>query len=112
VLLILAVLAAVFWLPTGWGIVVVAAATAFELAEAGFWVWLSKRRKAVTGAEALPGARGVVVVPCRPDGQVRVQGELWRARCEEGADVGDEIVVERLDDGLTLIVSRTKKDGN
>jgi membrane protein implicated in regulation of membrane protease activity len=106
VLLILAVLAAVFWLPTGWGIAVVVAATVFELAEAGFWVWLSKRRKAVTGAEALPGARGVVVVACRPEGQVRVHGELWRARCEEGADVGDEVAVERLEDGLTLIVKK------
>jgi membrane protein implicated in regulation of membrane protease activity len=112
VLLILAVLAAVFLLPTAWGIVVVVAATVFELAEAGFWVWLSRRRKAVTGAEALPGARGVVVSPCRPEGQVRVQGELWRARCEEGADTGDEVVVERLEDELTLIVSRAKKGGN
>jgi membrane protein implicated in regulation of membrane protease activity len=112
VLLVIAILAAVFWLPTGWGIVVVVAATVFELAEAGFWLWLSKRRKVVTGAEALPGARGVVIVPCRPEGQVRVQGELWRARCEEGADVGDEVVVERLEDGLTLIVTRIAQDGN
>jgi membrane-bound serine protease (ClpP class) len=112
VLLILAVLAAVFWLPTAWGIVVVAAAAVVEVAEVGFWLWYSKRRKAVTGAEALPGARGVVAVACRPEGQVRVQGELWQARCEEGADVGDEVVVERLEDGLTLIVSRAKKDGN
>jgi membrane protein implicated in regulation of membrane protease activity len=112
VLLILAVLAAVFWLPTAWGIVVVAVAAVIEVAEVGFWLWYSKRRKVVTGAEALPGARGVVAVACRPEGQVRVQGELWRARCEGGADVGDEVVVERLEDGLTLIVSRAKKDGN
>ena len=111
-LLVIAVLLAVFWLPTGWGIVVVVAATVFELAEAGFWVWFSKRRKAVTGAEALPGSRGVVVVPCRPEGQVRVQGELWRARCEEGADAGDEIVVERLEDELTLIVTKKPAGGN
>jgi membrane protein implicated in regulation of membrane protease activity len=106
VLLVLAVLLAVFWLPTGWGIVVVVAATIVEVAEVGFWFWFSRRRKAVTGAEALPGSRGIVVVACRPEGQVRTQGELWRARCEEGADVGDEVVVERLEDGLTLIVTR------
>jgi membrane protein implicated in regulation of membrane protease activity len=105
-LLVLAIVVAVVWLPTGWGIVVVAAAAAFELAEAGFWIWLSRRRKAVTGAEALPGSPGVVTVACRPEGQVRVAGELWRARCEEGADVGDTIVVERLDPELTLVVTR------
>ena len=111
-LLVLAILAAVFWLPTGWGIAVVAAATVIEVAEVGFWFWLSRRRKAVTGAEALPGAGGVVVVPCRPEGQVRVLGELWRARCEKGADVGDEVVVERLAPELVLIVTRATKAGN
>ena len=105
-LLVLAVLAAIFWLPTAWGIAAVAAATVVEVAEAGFWVWLSRRRRAMTGAEALPGARGVVTVACRPEGQVRVLGEIWRARCDEGADPGDEVVVERLEPELLLIVSR------
>jgi membrane protein implicated in regulation of membrane protease activity len=112
VLLVLAILAAVFWLPTGLGIAVVAAATVIEVAEVGFWFWLSRRRKAVTGAEALPGARALVVVPCRPEGQVRVLGELWRARCEEGADIGDEVVVERLEPELLLIVTKASKAPN
>ena len=55
------------------------------------------------GAETLIGAVAEVVSTCRPDGQVRVQGELWRARCEEGADRGETVrVVDR--DGLTLRV--------
>jgi membrane protein implicated in regulation of membrane protease activity len=112
VLLVLAILAAVFWLPTGLGIVVVVAATVIEVAEVGFWFWLSRRRKAVTGAEALPGTRGIVVVPCRPDGQVRLLGELWRARCEEGADAGEEVVVERLESDLLLIVAKAEKAPN
>jgi len=106
VLLVLAVLAAVLWLPTGWGIAVVAGATVVEVAEVGFWFWLSRRRKAVTGAEALPGSTGIVVAACRPEGQVRVDGELWRALCEEGADPGDDIVVERLEPGLVLVVTK------
>ena len=105
-LLVLAIAVAILWLPTGLGIALVAAAAVFELAETGFWFWLSRRRKAVTGAEALPGSSGIVVVACRPLGQVRIDGELWRARCEEGADPGDEIVVERLDPELLLVVRR------
>ena len=105
-LLIIAIVVAVLWLPTEWAIAVVVTAAVIEVAEVGFWYWLSHRRDAVTGAEALPGARGVVVSACRPVGQVRVDGELWRARCEEGADPGDEILVERLDPGLTLVVRR------
>jgi membrane protein implicated in regulation of membrane protease activity len=105
-LLLLAIVVAVLWLPTGWAIAVVVTAAVIEVAEVGFWYWFSHRRKAVTGAEALPGSRGVVVSPCRPEGQVRIDGELWRARCEEGADPGDTVVVERLDPGLTLVVRK------
>ena len=104
-LLIGAVLLAVFVLPFGWGIVVVSAAAAIEVAEIFFWVWLSKRYRVQVGAETLPGARAVVVTPCRPNGQVRVQGELWQARCREGADPGDTVRVVELD-ALTLVVER------
>ena len=89
-----------------------ASAAVIEVAEVAFWFWLSRRRKIATGAEALPGARGVVVAACRPEGQVRVLGELWRACCEEGADPGDEVVVERLEPDLLLVVSRAGKTGN
>ena len=77
-----------------------------EIGEAGFWVWLSKKRKPTTGVEALSGAEGIVVTECRPAGRVRVAGEVWRATCSEGADVGDEVVVERVEGDLTLLVSR------
>jgi membrane-bound serine protease (ClpP class) len=53
----------------------------------------------------LVGATGRVVQACRPDGEVRVNGEVWRARCESHARVGEPIrVVERT--GLTLLVER------
>ena len=110
-LLVLAIVVAVLWLPTGWGIALVATAAVFELAETGFWFWLSRRRKAVTGAEALPGSRGVVAVACRPEGQVRIDGELWRAHCDEGADPGDEVVVERLEPHLLLVVRKATEEG-
>jgi membrane protein implicated in regulation of membrane protease activity len=105
-LLLLAILAAILWLPAPWGLVAVIGAALVELAELGVFLWYSRRRRVTTGAEALPGATGTVVVACRPIGQIRVAGELWRAHCEDGADPGDAVVVEALGPDLTLIVRR------
>ena len=104
-LLVIAILAAIFWLPTTWGIAAVLGAAAIELAEIGVFVWYSKRRRATTGAEGLVGRVGVVVVACDPEGYVQVEGELWRASCEEGAGVGEQVVVERVESGLMLVVA-------
>jgi membrane protein implicated in regulation of membrane protease activity len=104
-LLIGAILLAVFVLPEAWDVPVVLAAAAVEIAETGFWLWYTRRRRARVGAETLIGATGRVVTPCLPMGQVRIEGELWRARCDEGADVGDQVRVLELD-GLTLVVER------
>jgi membrane protein implicated in regulation of membrane protease activity len=105
-LFVIALIAALLWLPTPWDYIAVIAAALVEVGEVALFVWYSKRRRATTGAEALPGMRGTVVEPCRPIGQVRVAGELWRARCDEGADPGDAVVVEALGPDLTLIVRR------
>jgi membrane protein implicated in regulation of membrane protease activity len=105
-LLLLAILVAVFWLPAPWGYTVVVAAAVVELAEVGVFIWYSRRRRATTGAEALPGSTGTVVETCRPLGLIRVDGELWRARCDEGADPGETLVVESLGPDLTLIVRK------
>jgi membrane-bound serine protease (ClpP class) len=83
----------------------VSAALVVETAEAWFLVWFSKRRKPAIGAEALAGAEGVAVTDCRPQGRVRVHGEVWRAVCHEGADACDEVVVQRVEGDLTLLVS-------
>jgi membrane protein implicated in regulation of membrane protease activity len=100
-----AILLAIFVLPPAWRIPVVVAGGAIEVGESLFWIWLSKRRRPSVGVETLLGARARVVTPCRPSGQVHVHGELWQARCDEGADPGEEVQVESVD-GLTLIVSR------
>ena len=81
-LLLLAILAAIFWLPAPWSYLAVGAAAVYELAELGVFIWYS------------------------PVGQIRVDGELWRARCEEGADPGETVEVEQLGPDLTLIVRR------
>jgi membrane protein implicated in regulation of membrane protease activity len=104
-LFVIAVILAVFVVPSPWGLVLVGVAAIVEIGETFFWIWLSQRHGVKMGAETLIGARAKVVTPCRPEGQVRIQGELWRARCEGGADLGDSVrVVER--SGLTLLVER------
>ena len=102
-LLVAAILLAIFVLEEPWSWVVVLAAAAFELAEATFLIWWSKRGKTVVGAETLIGRSAIVAAECRPTGQVRIGGELWQARCEPGAEIGEEVIVRALE-GLTLVV--------
>ena len=104
-LLVGAILLAVFVLPPGWGIAGVTAGIVIELAEVAFWVRFLRRYRVRTGSEALIGRRAEVVVACRPAGQVRVNGELWGATCEAGADVGDETIVRAVN-RLTLVVEK------
>ena len=86
-----------------WNWVAVAFGATVELGETGLLIWWSKRRQVAVGAETLVGRRAVVSVDCMPEGQVRVAGEIWRARCDAGAGVGDDVVVRAVD-GLTLVV--------
>jgi len=102
-LLVVAILLAVFVLEEPWTWIVVLAGATFELGEAAALVRWSKRRTAAVGTEALIGRRAIVSAECRPVGQVRVAGELWQARCALGADVGDEVVIREVD-RLTLVV--------
>ncbi|MBA2463050.1 MAG: hypothetical protein H0V45_15030 [Actinobacteria bacterium] len=94
---------ALFVLPSPWSWVTVGLGAAFELGEASFWWWLSHRRTPAVGVETLVGAVGIVFTPCRPDGQVRVRGELWQARCEAGAMAGRSVEIVAVE-GLTLVV--------
>lgn len=102
-ILVAAILLALFVVPAPWGVVLVVGALIVEVAETAFWIWLSKRRRPQVGAETMIGAEAEVVAPCRPVGSVRVAGELWRARCDGGADRGDVVRVRALE-GLTLLV--------
>jgi membrane-bound serine protease (ClpP class) len=102
-LFVAAVVLAVFVVPQPWGLVLVAAAAVVELAESWFWIRFSRRWRIRAGAETLIGSPAQVVSECRPRGQVRVHGELWQARCDFGAGVGETVrIVDR--EGLTLLV--------
>lgn len=101
--LLVALLLAIFVLPSPWSYLAVGAGAAIELAEVWFWWWLSHRRRPAVGVETLIGRSATVSSACRPRGQVRVAGELWQARCDAGADAGDEVRVLEVD-GLELVV--------
>ena len=101
--ILVALLLAIFVLPSPWGAIAVATAVVFDTAETLFMIHWSKRRRAAVGAESLVGKRGVAVGALTPEGQVKVDGELWRARCAGYAAPGTPVVVTGIE-GLTLDV--------
>ena len=98
-LLLGAILLAVFFLPSPWGIVAIFAGGLIDIAESLVLLKWSRRRRAVTGVEALFGRTAVV----NSSTQVRVAGELWEARSDRVLVPGEEVVVRGVD-GLTLLV--------
>ena len=92
--------------PWPWNLIAVLAGLGIETVELTWGLRLARRWRPRTGAEAIIRQTAEVVAPYHPTGQVRVQGELWAARCSDGADVGQTVRIERLE-GLTLIVTPT-----
>ena len=94
--LLVAIVLAVFVLPAPWGVVAVAAAVVVEVGEVVL-------RRAQVGAEALVGEEGVALAPLDPEGQVRVVGEIWRARSSAPVAAGGCVRVTAVE-RLTLLV--------
>lgn len=101
--LTVAIVLAFVFLPWPWNLVAILGGAAVEVGELTWGLSLARRWKPKTGAEAMIGEEARVVAACRPLGEVRVHGELWQARCDEGADAGETVSIESID-GLTLIV--------
>jgi membrane protein implicated in regulation of membrane protease activity len=67
------------------------------------WNRTVKHHRRVVGAETLINRTAVVITSCNPTGQVRLDGEIWGARCAAGAMAGETVrVIDR--DRLMLIV--------
>jgi membrane-bound serine protease (ClpP class) len=107
-LLIGAIALALFVLPPGWGLALVVAAMAIEVAEVGFWIRFLRRYRVRTGIEALIGSSAEVIEACDPRGRVRFRGEIWNAQCDTAAEIGDQVRVTGVH-GLTLEVERNGK---
>jgi membrane-bound serine protease (ClpP class) len=100
VLLLGAILLAIFVLPSPWGIVAVIAGGSLDVVESLVLLRWSRRRRSPVGADALIGLPARVTSPT----QVRVNGEVWEARADGALRPGDEVDVVGID-GLTLEVS-------
>ncbi len=81
-------------------ITTVIVAAAFFLFVMGF-VIRAHRRKVTTGMEGIVGAEGEV----RQGGLVFVEGELWRADCDEQLEPGDRVLVVKVH-GMRLHVKK------
>ena len=85
-----------------------------SLATAAFFAFVAgaglkaQKRRPATGLEGLIGEVGTARTKLNPEGQVFVRGELWNARCEEGAEEGERVKVAGVE-GLKLRVTRVSQ---
>ena len=102
-MLIFLAVALLLILPSPWNVIGFIVVLPIWVLELFAWNRTVKHRKKAVGAQTLIGKDAVVTTPCRPVGQVRLDGEIWEARCDAGASQGDRVrVIGR--DGLTLVV--------
>jgi membrane protein implicated in regulation of membrane protease activity len=100
-LLLIAILLAIFVLDGSWAVAAVAVGATAEVAESLLWIRWSQRRRARVGAETLIGQTAKVVSP----DLVQVKGELWRARSTAAEPLAEGTMVLILAlEGLTLVV--------
>ena len=69
-----------------------------------------RRRSKLTGPESMVGKTGVAITDLKPKGEVRVEGETWRAESVSGDfEKGDKVCVKELK-GLVVIVEKVQEE--
>jgi membrane-bound serine protease (ClpP class) len=106
VLLILVLVLALVFLPWPWALLVIALAAVLELCLWFFGIRYSRRRKAQVGVQTMIGAVGQAITTLAPDGQVKVDGEIWQAHAPTEIHAGDPIRITGVN-GLILEVETT-----
>ncbi|MFP5351278.1 MAG: NfeD family protein [Actinomycetota bacterium] len=101
---ILGAILAYFFLEGTWRVVVIVALLLSDVVEIAIWLRWRKRR-AITGADAMVGMPGTVLTDLAPEGQVKVQGQIWKAVADEELERGQSIEVTEVE-GLRLRVAR------
>ncbi|MBC7333440.1 MAG: nodulation protein NfeD [Actinobacteria bacterium] len=72
-----------------------------------------RRKKPVTGIQGMLGETAVVIETLKPEGLVRIHGEIWKAVSENGDKIGKgEKVIVNSSKGLTLYVKRVENKVN
>ena len=72
-----------------------------------FWFIKDRKRKSVCGVTGMLGKMGEIKQWRKTEGQIFVNGELWRALSDVPLLTGDKAVVQNVD-GLTLRVKPCK----
>jgi len=105
-LTVLAIVLALVVVPSPWGVVLVLGAFGVDVLETlALRAW-SRRRRATSGLQTLAGRSAVVLTTLAPEGQVRLDDEIWNARSTEGLiERGAEVRVRSVA-GLVLEVER------
>ena len=81
----------------------IAGGALIEIAEIA--VWLRWRKVAPrSGVEMMVGMTGVALTDCDPEGQIKVKGQIWKARCADGVVAGTTVRVTAVN-GLKLDVA-------
>jgi membrane protein implicated in regulation of membrane protease activity len=102
-MLIFVAFALLFVLDSPWNYVAFFVLIPLWLLELFGWNRTVKNRRQAVGAETMIGREAVVTTSCEPVGQVRLDGEIWEARCAQGAAEGQRVrIIGR--DKLTLVV--------
>jgi membrane-bound serine protease (ClpP class) len=104
-LLVLVLILALLFLPLPWSVLVIALAALLEVCLWFFGVRYSRRRRAQVGVQTMIGATGEAITALTPDGQVKVDGEIWEAHAAAGVRAGDPVTVTAVH-GLTLEVEK------
>ena len=106
-LLILVLILALVFLPLPWALLLIALTAVLELCLWFFGIRYSRRRRAQVGVQTMIGTVGEAITALTPDGQVKVDGEIWQAHGPPEIRAGDQVRVTGVK-GLTLEVERAE----
>lgn len=106
-LVILVLILALILLPLPWALLLIALTAVLELSLWFFGIRYSRRRRAQVGVQTMIGTVGEAITALTPDGQVKVDGEIWKAHGPPEIRAGDPVRITAVK-GLTLEVERTQ----
>jgi membrane-bound serine protease (ClpP class) len=102
----IAAILAIIFLESPWKWIVAGTLLVVDVFE--IMVWLRWReRRSITGSESLVDQHGEAIGALDPEGQVKVRGQIWKARATEPVARGEWVKIDAVD-GLTLVVSKSE----